>query len=189
MRARNVWFSFAVFFLLGGGVLQAADLMEAVTLGSFGTSFPTSTSSVTGSYYEVTWDQISSPSGLVDPAQLPWICSAGTPQTPDCVYEIRINLRTTQPYKALYFTYERAGAEVDEIVFDNNKVGGVAAPGYRYGSVTAAESQWVTVSFALGMVTPQKTHTVIIRSPDKGAGDGRFFIAAVKIVGVPPSSK
>ncbi len=90
----------------------------------------------------------------------------------------------------VFLDYERAGAELNEILFDNNKVGGVAASRRMSSTVNVEEGVWVDVSFSLGMVTPRKTHTLIISSPDSTVdGDGRHAIGGIRIIGVPSSAR
>ncbi len=165
------------------GPKQGAEAETLVDLGVFATvvgnpsGFGTDTQ-----VYELNQRTASS---LEDSNWLPYICSAGVDLKDTCVHTIQVDIKATRPYNPVYLHFFRAGAEVDMIEWDGKKVGGLAV----VSTVSGEEGHWVSAMFELGMITPQKTHTLRIWSPSSGEGDGVHVMAGVKVMGMPLSGK
>ena len=161
---------------------QGAEAETLVDLGVFAKVVPAPSGFGTDTQvYELNQRTASS---LEDSNWLPFICSADVDLQDRCVYTIQIDIKATTPYNPVYVHLIRAGAEVGMIEWDGKKVGGLAV-----STVSGEESHWVSAMFELGMITPQKTHTLRIWSPSSGDGNGVHVISGVKVMGMPVSGK
>jgi hypothetical protein len=88
-----------------------------------------------------------------------------------CVHEIEIVVRTSVSYVDAYVDLQRAGCELNEILYDGIKVAGNSDPWTLIGSTAGEEFEWVDVSFALGKLRKNKDYTLRISSPSDLAPD------------------
>ncbi len=86
MQIRNFCLGFAVFFLLGIGIVSAQEPETLVELGSFDRTFIDPPDIFGTEVYVVDWDQRTDPTPLVVSTPLPVICSANIVLDNQCVY-------------------------------------------------------------------------------------------------------
>lgn len=77
----------------------------------------------------------------------------------DCVHTMHVNLQLTQIYKESVVELQRFFCGRQDIYFDGNFLGRIR--GDQSGTGIA-----MNVEYALGFLTPGKTHTLVITAPD-----------------------
>lgn len=82
----------------------------------------------------------------------------------NCVHEVQVNIETTEPFVDTFVTFVRAGAESNALNFNNNNLGRAFASGE--GGTLGEEGVSQNVSYSLGLITPNKTHTLFITAPE-----------------------
>ena len=199
----------AAVVLVAMAVLSAAAHAQEETLVSIGgfdrttngkAKLPASASGA--EVYSVTCDQSEDVDGCSDSDGNVWdfgadahldkwiaICEEGAPLTNlgGCAHTIEITFKTAQPYMDVFIEFQRAGCEINEIVFNSNKTGGVAGSGIGASGIAVEENEFMDISFGVGMVTPKKDHTLIITSPDSNCPGNSNAITGIAIVGIPIS--
>jgi len=110
-----------------------------------------------------------------------------------CVHVVEINVTTTEPYIDVFVSIQRAGCEVNEVVYDNNKAGRLSSNGSFIGDTSGEELHFMDVSFSIGMITPRKPHALLITSPSDAAAPGctagNNAITGIEIFGTPIASQ
>jgi hypothetical protein len=116
----------------------------------------------------------------------------------DCVKLIEVSVTTAQPYGYVHIDLQRAGSEVNQAVFDNEKglgVGGAVPAGLVDPMTETAGDEggrFVDTFLYVGRVTPQRTHRLVIRSVGCSPGvrcDGKNAVTGIRIRGVKVSHR